>query len=115
MDMIKKLFVYGTLGPGRPNEHIMRNIGGTWEEASVIGILHQEGWGAAMGYPGITLDKEGDKVEGFLFSSDKISEHWSELDEFEGEAYERVLTTVELQNGTVVDAYIYTLKCILNS
>ena len=115
MDMIKKLFVYGTLGPGRPNEHIMRNIGGTWEEASVIGILHQEGWGSAMGYPGITLDKEGDKVEGFLFSSDKISEHWSELDEFEGEAYERVLTTVELQNGTVVDAYIYTLKRILNS
>jgi gamma-glutamylcyclotransferase (GGCT)/AIG2-like uncharacterized protein YtfP len=43
MDMIKKLFVYGTLGPGRPNEHIMKNIGDTWEEASVIGILHQEG------------------------------------------------------------------------
>ncbi|MCD6187415.1 MAG: gamma-glutamylcyclotransferase [Desulfuromusa sp.] len=108
--MIKKLFIYGTLGPDRPNEHIMRNIGGTWEKASVIGILRQEGWGSAMGYPGITLDKEGDKVEGFLFSSDKISKHWPELDEFEGEAYERVLTTVKLQNETVVDAYIYTLK-----
>ena len=42
-----------------------------------------------MGYPGIVLDKNGDKVEGFLFSSDKISEHWSEFDEFEGNAYER--------------------------
>ncbi len=68
-----------------------------------------------MGYPGITLDKDGDKVEGFLFSSDKISEYWSELDEFEGEAYERVLTTVELQNGTIVDAYIYALRRTTNS
>jgi gamma-glutamylcyclotransferase (GGCT)/AIG2-like uncharacterized protein YtfP len=113
--MIKKLFVYGTLGPGRPNEHIMINIGGTWEEASVTGALHQEGWGSEMGYPGIILDKDGDKVEGFLFSSDKIAEYWAELDEFEGEAYERVLTTVELQNGTSVDAYIYTLKRISNN
>ena len=115
VDMTKKLFVYGTLSPGRPNEHVLRDIGGSWEEASVTGILHQEGWGSAMGYPGITLDKDGDKVEGFLFSSDKISEHWSELDEFEGEAYERVLTTVEIQNGTIVDAYIYTLKRTINS
>ena len=110
MDLIKKLFVYGTLGPGRPNDHLLKTIGGTWEEASVIGILHQEGWGSEMGYPGITLDQNGDKVEGFLFTSDKISEHWAELDEFEGEAYERVLTGVELPNRTVVDAYIYTLK-----
>ena len=113
--MTNKLFVYGTLGPGRPNEHILENIGGSWEEASVIGILHQEGWGSAMGYPAITLDKDGDKVKGFLFTSTKISEHWSELDEFEGEAYERMLTTVELQNGTTVDAYIYTLKRPPNS
>ena len=110
MDMIRKLFVYGTLGPGRPNEHILKNIGGSWEEASVIGILHQEGWGSEMGYPGISLDKDGDRVEGFLFTSDKISEHWPELDEFEGNAYKRVLTTVGLQNGAVTDAYVYTLK-----
>jgi len=63
-----------------------------------------------MGYPGITLDKNGDKVEGFLFSSDKIAENWSELDEFEGDAYERVLTTVEVNKSILVDAYIYTLK-----
>ncbi len=113
--MITKLFVYGTLAPGRPNEHILRNIGGSWDEASVTGILHQEGWGSGMGYPGITLDKDGNKVEGFLFSSDTISEHWPELDEFEGEGYERVLTTAELKNGTIVNAYIYTLKLKIRS
>ncbi len=108
--MIEKLFVYGTLGPDRPNEHILKNIGGLWEKASVTGTLYEKGWGSAMGYPGIILDKNGDKVEGFLFSSDTISEHWSYLDEFEGEAYERVQTTVELLDRTLVDAYIYTLK-----
>ncbi len=108
--MTKNLFVYGTLGPGRPNEHILNSIGGSWEKGSVTGYLHQEGWGAEMGYPGITLSKDGDKVEGFLFSADKISEHWSELDKFEGDAYKRVLTSVETKNSTFVDAYIYTLK-----
>jgi len=114
VNTINKLFVYGTLGPDRPNEHILKNIGGSWEKAHVTGILHEEGWGSAMGYPGITLDNNGAKVEGFLFSSDKIPEHWPELDEFEGEAYERILTPVELQNGTVVNAYIYTLKRTTN-
>ncbi len=110
MDTINKLFVYGTLGPGRPNEYILRNIGGSWEEASVTGKLHQEGWGATMGYPAIVLDKNGDKVEGFLFSSDNFAAHWHELDEFEGEAYERVISKVKLKDKTIVDAYIYALK-----
>lgn len=26
--MTERLFVYGTLGPGRPNEHVLRDIGG---------------------------------------------------------------------------------------
>ena len=110
VSMIQRLFVYGTLGPGRPNEHILRNIGGSWERASVIGRLHHEGWGAAMGYPGITLDEDGERVRGYLFSSDKIAEHWAELDAFEGDAYERVTTTVERLNNSVVEAYIYALK-----
>ncbi len=108
--MTNKLFIYGTLGPGRPNEHIMQNIGGSWEDAIVFGNLYQEGWGSEMGYPGIILDKTGDKIKGFLFRSENISNHWSELDQFEGEAYTRVLTDVELLNGTSESAYIYTLK-----
>jgi len=62
VETINKLFVYGTLGPDRPNEHILRNIGGSWEESSVTGKLHQEYWGATMGYPAIVLDKDGDTV-----------------------------------------------------
>ena len=108
--MIQRLFVYGTLAPGRPNEHLLNEIGGSWEDATVTGTLHPEGWGAAMGYPAIVLGEYGDEVEGFLFSSDDLSDHWSRLDEFEGEAYERVLAVVSLRDKSTVDAYVYALK-----
>ena len=113
--MNQKLFVYGTLGLGRPNEHILKKIGGSFEKASVIGILHNEGWGADMGYPGLTIDTEGKKIKGYLFSSDNLTENWSELDGFEGYAYERMLTKVKLKNGMTVEAFVYTIKRINNS
>ena len=62
MDTINKLFVYGTLGPGRPNEHVMTNIGGKWQDARLKGKLIEAGWGAAMGFPGIQLDDKFVKV-----------------------------------------------------
>jgi gamma-glutamylcyclotransferase (GGCT)/AIG2-like uncharacterized protein YtfP len=108
--MVERLFVYGTLGLGRPNEHVLSAIGGSWEVATVTGTLRPEGWGAAMGYPGIDLDEQGCEIEGFLFSSENLSGHWEALDEFEGEAYERVSTKVKLKDGSAVDAYIYTLR-----
>lgn len=108
--MIERLFVYGTLAPGRPNEHVLSEIGGVWEAATVTGRLRQAGWGAVMGYPGIDLDEQGDEIQGYLFSSEKLSDHWAKLDEFEGEAYERVLTSVKRQDNQTVDAYIYKLS-----
>lgn len=40
-----RLLVHGTLELGRPNEHVMLNIGGSWEPASLRGTLVQTGWG----------------------------------------------------------------------
>ena len=108
--MTDRLFVYGTLAPGRPNEHVLADVPGTWEPASVRGTLLQEGWGAKAGYPGIVLDEHGDEVHGFIFSSEALSAHWNRLDEFEGEGYERVITSVARDNGTVVEAHIYALR-----
>jgi gamma-glutamylcyclotransferase (GGCT)/AIG2-like uncharacterized protein YtfP len=108
--VVERLFVYGSLGPGRPNEHVLAAIGGSWEVGAVTGTLRQEGWGAAMGYPGIQLGEDGCEVRGFLFSSENLSKHWAALDRFEGESYQRVLTTVKLEGGTTVAAYIYALR-----
>jgi gamma-glutamylcyclotransferase (GGCT)/AIG2-like uncharacterized protein YtfP len=108
--VVERLFVYGTLGPGRPNEHLLAGIGGSWLKATITGTLQQKGWGAEMGYPGIVLDKKGDRVEGFLFTSENLADNWLKLDEFEGEAYERVLTKAKLNDGSFVDAYVYALR-----
>ena len=110
MQTPSNLFVYGTLAPGRPNEHILGKIGGQWQKATVRGTLHEEGWGASMGYPAIVLDNDADEVEGFLFTSHSLAKHWQSLDEFEGKAYERVVTTVSLNNNESTQANIYVLK-----
>lgn len=107
---METLFVYGTLGPGRPNAHIMENIGGTWLNGSVEGTLEQKGWGAEMGYPGIVLDNSGNRVNGFLFSSENLATNWKILDDFEGEEYERVPVDVTTEQGDKVLSSIYRLK-----
>ena len=105
-----RLFVYGTLAPGRPNAHVLADVPGEWEPATTIGTLVPDGWGAAAGYPGIVLDAHGDVVNGFLFSSAVIADHWPRLDAFEGDGYVRVLTQVTRQDGTTVDADVYALS-----
>ena len=107
--MTDRLFIYGTLGPGRPNEHVMKAIGGRWQRATVTGSLREAGWGAGMGYPGIDLDGNEDVVDGFLFTSDSLSANWDDLDAFEGEGYKRQKVSVTLEDGSVVDAFIYAL------
>jgi gamma-glutamylcyclotransferase (GGCT)/AIG2-like uncharacterized protein YtfP len=109
-DVMESLFVYGTLGPGRPNAHILENIGGTWQEGHVGGSLVAKGWGAEMGYPGIVLDNSGNHVQGFLFTSENLHLHWHELDEFEGTEYERVPVEVTTATGQKIKSCIYKLK-----
>jgi gamma-glutamylcyclotransferase (GGCT)/AIG2-like uncharacterized protein YtfP len=50
-------------------------------------------------------------VHGHVFESENLSDHWDELDAFEGIEYERVLTKVELPDRTLIDAYIYVARC----
>lgn len=105
-----KLFVYGTLAPGEPNEYLLKDLGGTWEIGSVKGKYFPSCWGEALGYPGVVLDSEGSDVTGLLFSSDELDKHWKTLDEFEGEGYQRVITLVQLESGDSVESYIYELS-----
>ena len=108
--MTQRLFVYGTLAPGRANGHVLADVPGTWELATVRGRLLQQGWGAEVGFPGIVLDEDGPEVHGMLFSSVMLSGHWKRLDHFEGDGYERVLTSAKLKSGGTAMAYIYVLR-----
>lgn len=108
--MTNRLFVYGTLAPGRSNEHVLADLSGSWEPATVRGTFFLEAWGAAAGYPGVILAEDGDEVEGQVFSSHELPDHWQRLDEFEGEGYVRVLVSAQLADRTTVQAYIYALS-----
>lgn len=107
---MEHLFVYGTLAPNRPNHHIMTPIHGTWQNATVKGFLHAQGWGATHGYPALIGDDNGDVIHGFVFSSDKLHQHWDRLDEFEGKEYIRTQITATLDNGESLIAYVYALN-----
>lgn len=110
MAEIDRLFVYGTLAPGRENAHQMNGLRGDWQPATVRGKLFPEGWGAAAGYPGIVLDERGDRVSGLVFRSADLRDHWARLDAFEGDGYERLVTPARLATGTVVEAFVYALR-----
>lgn len=106
---MQRLFVYGTLAPGRANHGLLKQIPGNWKRATLRGALCEEGWGATMGYPAIVPSDDGGEVEGFVFSSTDLSRHWARLDDFEGDAYERVLVRVTVDGTDEVEAWVYSL------
>jgi gamma-glutamylcyclotransferase (GGCT)/AIG2-like uncharacterized protein YtfP len=104
-----RLATYGTLAPGRPNQHQLDGLDGRWLEGQVYGALVDAGWGASLGYPALVLDSGGTAVQVHVFESLDLPAHWSRLDEFEGPGYERVVTTVHTSDGDV-EASIYVVR-----
>ena len=84
MAQIQKLFVYGSLQQGGPNEHVLTQIGGDWEPAVIKGKLVESGWGAEIGFPALVSDDNAGEVSGYVFSSPNLDAHWDMLDAFEG-------------------------------
>jgi len=108
---MQKLFVYGTLRPGYANEHIMNNIGGDWQAATIKGTWYEEGWGFENhGLRGMVVDAQGEVIPGYIFTSDNLNDNWATLDEFEGSDYERVETHAVTPDGDTVDVFVYALK-----
>ena len=107
---MERLFVYGTLAPGKPNHSVLEHIPGHWEAATLKGKLLDEGWGSELGCPGIVPSEEGEQVEGFVFSSEHLSEHWPMLDEYEGTGYKRVPVLIKTESGKTIEAYVYALN-----
>ncbi len=71
------------------------------------GPLVAHGWGATLGFPALELNEHADVVQGLLFTSEVLGEHWTRLDDFEGDGYERVVTEIVLRSGATTEAYIY--------
>jgi gamma-glutamylcyclotransferase (GGCT)/AIG2-like uncharacterized protein YtfP len=104
----ERLAVYGSLAPGRKNAHILAALGGSWIDGTVRGALRTSGWGAALGFPGIELDRNAGPVPVALLCSRDLPGMWERLDAFEGADYVRTVVDVETARGTV-PANIYSL------
>ena len=107
---MNRLFAYGTLCPDRENAHILGNIGGEWQKASVNGVVHTLDWGPDQGLPALVLEENAPKVSGLVFSTDKLAEHWPMLDEFEGFQYQRVKVMVEFETGEMIESWTYQMN-----
>ena len=91
-------------------KYVYNNNGSVVYRPWVEGALHDQGWGAAQGFPGIRLERGGPRVEVHVLESNELAQHWDRLDEFEGEEYGRVPVEIHgLETGTVA-GWIYALK-----
>lgn len=107
---MNRLFIYGTLAPGKQNHDVLSGLSGEWEEATVKGTLVDEGWGSGHGCPGLIPSRDASKVQGYLFTSNDLPENWDMLDTFEGSDYNREVVTVTLSSGVELDAYVYAVS-----
>lgn len=107
---IERLAVYGSLAPGRVNHHHLADISGTWRDGWVEGVLHDRGWGAAQGFPGLRLERGGPRVEVHVLESNDLAQYWDRLDDFEGEAYCRMPVDMQGLETWPLAGWIYALR-----
>lgn len=112
------LFVYGTLRAGAPNSDRVHGPvadamrAAPWRGRGAIGgRLHWVNW-----YPGvIESDAPGERVVGDVFELPDDPALWAAIDEYESASvaplttgeYVRKRTTVQLDNGQTLDAWVY--------
>ena len=105
---LHRLATYGSLAPGRPNQHQLEGLEGRWFVGHVNGMLVHAGWGAGLGYPALVLAPNGSNVRVDVLESADLPAHWERLDAFEGPGYQRVVARVRTSIGEVY-ASIYVL------
>jgi gamma-glutamylcyclotransferase (GGCT)/AIG2-like uncharacterized protein YtfP len=106
----RRLAAYGTLAPGEANHDVIAGLRGSWTRGHVHGDLHDRGWGATEGFPGLRSRPEGPRVAVWVLTSADLPEHWARLDAFEGPAYRRVVVPVHLDGGGLVLASLYEVE-----
>lgn len=100
----QKLVVYATLAPGAPNESILEEIKGFWQQCEIKGKI--------VSYKGLKYFKwnpHGAEINVKMFVSEFLPDKLPNTDAFEGSSYHRILIPVKLENYLVI-ANIYGEK-----
>ncbi|MEM7281000.1 MAG: gamma-glutamylcyclotransferase family protein [Pseudomonadota bacterium] len=103
----ERLFVYGTLKPNEKNAHVLADVSGRWEKATINAILHTQGFGGGQGDPGVVISHSEREVPGLLLTSPDLPYAWASIDAFEGEEYVRLLCIAKAKTGVECIANVY--------
>ena len=102
---MQNLFAYGTLMCAA----IMREVSGL-STTQMAGVVKDYSRRAVKGecYPALVAD-DGSQVDGVVYCGISAVA-WNRLDRFEGELYSRRLVAVELNDGSITDAFTYVIR-----
>ena len=96
-----KLILYGSLAPGGVNAFMLAGLVGEWRPCRIRGRM-----GSFRGFKSCRYDPQGPEHPAWLFSSADLPRIIPELDDFEGEEYERRIIPARI-NGRWVMAQVY--------
>jgi len=99
-----KLIVYGSLAPGGVNAFLLAGLSGEWRPCRIRGRM-----GAYLGFKSFRYDPQGPEHPAWLLASADLPRIMPELDDFEGEAYERLVIPARVE-GRWVMAQVYAGK-----
>ncbi|MEJ2084896.1 MAG: GNAT family N-acetyltransferase, partial [Acidobacteriota bacterium] len=105
----ERLAVYGSLGPGKENHHVVAHLPGRWHRGQVHGDLFDQGWGAGLGYPAMCWRPQGNTIAVDLLESPSLATAWKEIDRFEGSGYVRILVPVFVDRRFYCVANLYEM------
>jgi hypothetical protein len=95
------LIVYGSLAPGGANAFMLAGLVGEWYPCRIHGQM-----GAFRGFKSFRYDPKGPEHPAWLLVSADLPRVIADLDDFEGEEYERIVIPAKV-NGRWVKAQVY--------
>jgi hypothetical protein len=101
-----KLIVYGSLAPGGVNDFMLAGLSGEWHPCRIRGRM-----GAFLGFKSFRYDPQGPEHPAWLLVSTDLPGALSDLDAFEGEAYDRRIIPARVNGGWVM-AQVYVGKYV---
>jgi gamma-glutamylcyclotransferase (GGCT)/AIG2-like uncharacterized protein YtfP len=99
-----KLIVYGSLAPGEANHFLLAGLMGEWHRCLIRGHM-----GHYRGFKSFSYDHKGPEHPAWLLESPELPQVIPDLDNFEGEEYERILIPAQVEARWVM-AQIYEGK-----
>jgi len=101
-----RLIVYGSLAPGGANAFMLAGLAGEWHPCRIRGHL-----GAYRGFKSFRYDPQGPEHPAWLLKSAELPGVIPDLDDFEGEEYQRRIIPAQVNNHWVM-AQVYEGKYV---